>query len=1083
MSDPSPTSAENPNPTTETASETITESPPSPTAPPPQPPAYPENPDPTTAPVSEEMTESPTAPAPQPPASPPSDSQSPKILNHKDVRHCLTLATIGFIASSIQWVVSMRYLKTWLGYGDGAQIFVPTIGVIGLIWGVLTASRSLPRLSRPLLPYAMAQAVLALIAVYFHDLFVAITDWADDFVTPRLESDFAFDSLRWSVVALLILPPSFLAGMSLPFAGVGVARLLPEKAEKNIALIWLAVFLGSALGVALMAFLFLPFFGSPFTLRLSGITGAVVALLVWIFTHIRETSSETLSATLPQESTSEAAPTTRLIRSTVLILGAVFVAHWVAMERLFGVAQGSSPYMGGSLLSSLAVGGALGAAVGLLLFRRLSPVLYPVSLAWRIMALGFFCLFSSFAYFYGFNLWWEYLLAVPKEDEAFRQMVWVAALWTATTTLPFGFCAGLVLPLLTRYLFLKQGENALITVSALAMTGAVVGLFLSIRVLTPAVGFNVCLLFAGLLCIGLATFWLAPVSKAHSRRGISAALLGLIAAFFFGNFDSRLLFVGPYQQQQLNRPDSHQPEIAYLQQGQLANVSTTRWQIERGEELLANINVLKINGNRKAVVRSKETDRHVPGVTREEVRLILPGLLPLLYRPEAERVLNIGFNGGLTARTLLLSEKLRQLENVVREPHLVEAVRALGELPAPVFDDPRNHFVTDSARAVLTRNRGEYDIIVSRSNGAWEAADAALLSREFYLRVRNALGPQGVFVQSFPLLDSNARSVAAVAQALEEIFGDYQTFVAGDSDLLFIATRGDDLGDLSNAIFAGDRARLFLQPYQLQSVADIAILSRGDRDLLSPYFRSLNLPTSGNHVPTSSDYYPRLQYQSIKDTFHQWSFFFPRVALLPVPVYDFLGYETAEIENIAQTDYSKTRQRAHLAERFYRRRAEEDGYVQFTLKRLRQAECPLAEGATDESAANFLESLSSLHSRLLPFLSREKMEVIWEILSENPCINDLLASEDTFVGPYTQFWRALALRDSGTLIPTTDFLLRSVPDLRTPTGQTLLLAAMAANYQAGNHERVLIMMFDLPLVSPDLRHAAQLIAAHSAEQT
>ena len=41
---------------------------------------------------------------------------------------------------------------------------------------------------------------------------------------------------------------------------------------------------------------------------------------------------------------------------------------------------------------------------------------------------------------------------------------------------------------------------------------------------------------------------------------------------------------------------------------------------------------------------------------------------------------------------------------------------------------------------------------------------------------------------------------------------------------------------------------------------------------------------------------------------------------------------------------------------------------------------------------------------------------------------------------------------------------------------------MAANYQAGNHERVLIMMFDLPFVNPDLRHAAQLMAAHSAEQ-
>ena len=65
-----------------------------------------------------------------------------------------------------------RYLKIFLGHAAYAQSLILAVFLFGLAAGSMLAARYVARMSRPLLAYAAVEAVLALFAMYFHDIFV-----------------------------------------------------------------------------------------------------------------------------------------------------------------------------------------------------------------------------------------------------------------------------------------------------------------------------------------------------------------------------------------------------------------------------------------------------------------------------------------------------------------------------------------------------------------------------------------------------------------------------------------------------------------------------------------------------------------------------------------------------------------------------------------------------------------------------------------------------------------------------------------------------------------------------------------------
>jgi hypothetical protein len=105
-----------------------------------------------------------------------------------------------------------------------------------------------------------------------------------------------------------------------------------------------------------------------------------------------------------------------------------------------------------------------------------------------------------------------------------------------------------------------------------------------------------------------------------------------------------------------------------------------------------------------------------------------------------------------------------------------------------VFDDPRNSFEIDDARAFRAASGQQFDFVVSEPSNPWVSGVSGLFTVEFYERVRKRLAANGVFVQWFHMYEMDDASVASVLAGIDRVFGDYRLFVSSNSDIIIVAS-------------------------------------------------------------------------------------------------------------------------------------------------------------------------------------------------------------------------------------------------------------------------------------------------------
>src|SRR5689334_12946323 len=108
----------------------------------------------------------------------------------------------GLIYESI-W---SHYLKLFLGHAAYAQSLVLIIFMGGLALGSWLAANVSERWRAPILFYAVVEGVIGVIALIFHDVFVAMTDAFHFSVLPSIDSATLGNTLKWGAAAALIVP-------------------------------------------------------------------------------------------------------------------------------------------------------------------------------------------------------------------------------------------------------------------------------------------------------------------------------------------------------------------------------------------------------------------------------------------------------------------------------------------------------------------------------------------------------------------------------------------------------------------------------------------------------------------------------------------------------------------------------------------------------------------------------------------------------------------------------------------------------------------------------------------------------------
>src|SRR5262245_4069766 len=173
------------------------------------------------------------------------------------------LFTVSGFAGLIYESIWTHYLKLLLGHAAYAQSLVLAVFMGGMALGAAWCARRSERLAHPLLGYALVEAIIGVLALGFHPVFVAATDWSFGSLLPALDSEPAALAAKLAVSCLLILPQSVLLGMTFPLMSAGLVRAHPETPGESLAMLYFTNSLGAALGVLASGFLLIAWVGLP----------------------------------------------------------------------------------------------------------------------------------------------------------------------------------------------------------------------------------------------------------------------------------------------------------------------------------------------------------------------------------------------------------------------------------------------------------------------------------------------------------------------------------------------------------------------------------------------------------------------------------------------------------------------------------------------------------------------------------------------------------------------------------------------------------------------------------------------------
>jgi predicted membrane-bound spermidine synthase len=713
-----------------------------------------------------------------------------------------------------------RYLGLFVGHSAYAQIIVLVIFLGGMSLGAHLVGRRSERIRRPLIGYAVVELVVGVLAMVFHDAFLAATDFAYASIFPSF-SGFGLTAVKWAIAGLLILPQSILLGATFPLMSSGVIRLAKarEAPGRILALLYFSNSLGAAIGVLVAGLWLIGTVGLPGVLLIAGFINVIIAAFVFLLARAHERlsaldaqtteRSESGAGGLPSEAhASLGNPDARSAnpqRLTLVLLSVAFgtaVASFIyeiAWIRMLSLVLGSATHSFELMLSAFILGLALGA---LWIRSRADTLDNPLKLLGTVQwMMGLLAVGTLPLYLMSFDWMATVLGTVASNENGYRVFTAFRYGVSLLIMLPATFCAGMTLPLITRMLMKSSGERAIGTVYAVNTLGSILGVILAGLILMPLVGLKRLLLFGALIDILLGV-WLTsqtrdrPPAVAKPKRfpmqGESPLTIPLLLTAFLlttitvvTRFNVAVLTSGVYRHGVVDRgTDSKFP---FYKDGRTATVSV--------EQNASGFMTLATNGKPDASVDPQWLDtsaraREAPlQLTRDIATQYMLPLISLAHRPRAENIAVIGQGSGITSHVLLGSPYLKDLATIEIEPEMIAGSRHFSPANRRVFEDSRSHFIVDDAKSYFASSRRKFDLIVSEPSNPWVSGVSGLFTQEFYARVKDQLADDGVFGQWLHLYEINDGLVNSVLAAIDTVFPAYEVFFTSDADIIVVASK------------------------------------------------------------------------------------------------------------------------------------------------------------------------------------------------------------------------------------------------------------------------------------------------------
>ncbi len=573
-------------------------------------------------------------------------------------------------------------------------------------------------------------------------------------------SYFAFSTVQFSFVALLLIVPTCLMGATLPVLARFFVR---EEATlgRQVGILYSVNTLGAVFGALLAGYWLVPVLGIQTTIRLAVVLNVGVGGLVLLFDrHLQrlaapQAAAKPLTATGGNTAAVGSAPalggTARIVAVGFGASGAASMIYEVTWSRALTLSIGSSTYAFTAMLVAFLCGIAGGSwAFAALAGRRR---VHAETFGLLQIAIGL-CGVALLPMFGRMPIWFLELFR-------FSQAAWFVqgiqfGVSFAAMLLPT-LLIGATFPCAVRVLArgVDRIGNDTGWIYAVNTAGAILGTVLAGFAGVPLLGIQWTMRIG--VWVNLAVG--AAVLLAVRGRGgalLRTSALGMAVAAIGGTIllpgwdpalmSSGVAIYGPRYLPLLRAGEfgrsNWQGDVIYYRDGISATVSVHR----DGPGLS-----LRVNGKTDA---GNVSDMHTQ---------LFCAHIPMLLHPNPKRVLIIGLGSGVTAGAVA-QYPVDQIDIIEIEPAVVEAARFFERENRKVLADPRVRVVIADGRNFLLNSRVPYDVIISEPSNPWIRGLASLFTREFYTLARSRLAPDGVmlqWVQGYGISPEDLRMVAA----------------------------------------------------------------------------------------------------------------------------------------------------------------------------------------------------------------------------------------------------------------------------------------------------------------------------------
>ncbi|HDZ20529.1 hypothetical protein LCGC14_0389150 [marine sediment metagenome] len=665
------------------------------------------------------------------------------------------------VAALVYQVVWHRMLVHVFGATSLAVTTVLSAFMAGLALGSYVGGRWVDRHERPLRLFALLQFGIAVFALAFPFLLVALTkayvliDRALFIHGSTSASWYTFSVLRFVLAFAVLLIPTTLMGATLPV----IAKVFVRRADRlgtDMSSLYSANNFGAMLGALAAGFVLMEALG----VRESGFAAAGVSLAIGVVALLLQRKSGAAEATT---AATDACPTAsvgasgspqypRYVYTIVLwvfaIEGFTTLGYEVVWTRMLAAIEVVHNIYAYSLVIATVIAGlALGSYLIRFVVDRRRDLLSWVAAVEILIALSVLTLLPLF------KASADWLITIERSFPDWRAHMAVSAAWMALLMLIPATLMGATFPLVSRIYTrdLQHMGRRIGLMGCLDTVGSIAGAAAAGFLLIPLLGMqhSVLVLAAVNLLLGLAVVVTHPRMR-PARRGLVATAAAVVVVVLLVRGAPNVTFV----------PSSLSAErgvkMLYYEEGPDTTVFVGQY--ADGRRFIAT-NGVDVAGTSRMLKTTQITQAHLPALLFEALN----------GRP-ARNVLTIGMGSGQTSHSLSLHgfEDIHCCELV---EGVQRAARAhFADLSRGVFDDPRYRVFIQDARTYIQATDVTYDLILDDSVHPGYAGNASLYSRDFFADCRARLSPDGVMSVWTPLFALDHDMMRMIVASFLDVF-------------------------------------------------------------------------------------------------------------------------------------------------------------------------------------------------------------------------------------------------------------------------------------------------------------------------